>query len=584
LHNKADHLIMQRFSKFFWASLALLLILIVSLATWSIYHARATAYNLLREEGEALGEAIERSALHGFRTEALLNQQFLDTFQDQVGKLDDELTAAANTGERGRDRVLRDAVERHHWDRALVLDQQLQVVGSYPPENEPPGPGPPDLDHGPGRQGPMGRGMGMGMGRPGMGRWGRLRAFLESPEPSLVLQGPGWRHLGGMEPYMVALKRRSGEVLVVRASLERMQQAFNPASVETLFRTLVLGKNIVSVVLADEEGTVRIASDPAWTGKPVSQFETSVHRQGDATLIISRALTSDANEPKGSLLLALSTASAQRNLKQTRRGILLMGLATLVIGIAGLTMIASIQRRALQRVTGLQQTVARSQRLAALGQMAAQVAHEIRNPLNAINLTLQNMHRQLRKADSGGASSWESYFDVAQREVKRLNRIVEDFLQVSRFPQLNRRTVNLNEWLQDILALYENQAKAQGLSLEFAAPGQPSAFPIDPDQLRQAVGNLLLNAIQASPSGKTVHITLRTDRQGATLAVRDEGPGIPAADLERVMEPYYTTRAEGSGLGLAIALRIVEEHGGTLQLHSGSNQGTTATIFLPQQH
>jgi signal transduction histidine kinase len=574
---------MQGFSRFFWASLALLLVLIAGLASWSIYHARATAYNLLREEGEALGEAIERSALHGFRTEALLNQQFLDTFQDQVHKLDDELTAAAKPGERAADRVLRDAVDRHHWDRALLLDQQLQVVSSYPPEEDgPPGPGPPDLEHGPGWHGPMGRGMGMGSGRMGMGRWGRLRAFLESPEPSEVLQGPGWRHMGGMEPYLVALKRPNGQVLVVRAGLERMQQAFNPASVETLFRTLVLGKTIVSVVLADEEGAVRIASDPGWSGKPVSQFEASVHRQGDATLIISRALTSDASEPKGRLLLALSTASAQRNLEQTRRGILLMGLATLVIGIAGLTMIASIQRRALQRVTGLHQTVARSQRLAALGQMAAQVAHEIRNPLNAINLTLQNMHRQLRRAGSG-AAAWESYFDLAQREVKRLNRIVEDFLQVSRFPQLNRRTVNLNEWLKDIVALYENQAKAQGLTLEFAVPERPGASPIDPDQLRQAVGNLLLNAIQASSPGNTVHITLRNDRQGVTIAVRDEGQGISAAELERVMEPYYTTRAEGSGLGLAIALRIVEEHGGTLQLHSGLGPGATASIFLPRQ-
>jgi signal transduction histidine kinase len=380
----------------------------------------------------------------------------------------------------------------------------------------------------------------------------------------------------------VAHKRHNGQLLVVRADLERMKEAFNPASVETLFRTLALGKSIVHIVLADEEGSIRIASDPDWTGKPIAQFETGLQQQGGALLTISRPVATAANEPQGRLLLALSTESAQSNLAQTRRGILLMGLATLIIGIAGLAMISIIERRALQRVSGLQQTVARSQRLAALGQMAAQVAHEIRNPLNAINLTLQNLRRQVLKADSA-AASWEHYFDTTQLEVKRLNRIVEDFLQVSRFPQLQRQTVDLGAWLQELVTFYADQAKAQGLALEFIPPQQCIGFSIDPDQLRQAVGNLLLNAIQASPPGSAIQVRLHKARQGVTIAVHDHGKGIPPDELERVFELYYTTRADGSGLGLPIAVRIIEDHGGSLQLESEAEGGTTATIVLPRQ-
>ena len=577
---------MKRFSRFFWASLLLLLILIVTLAAWAYHHARETAYNLLREEGEALADAIEYSALHGFRTESILREQLLEIFREEVLKLDQELVQAEKTHQ--REPILRRAVERHRWDIAMLLDDNLQLKSAYPAR-----PGllgqegsslAPDMetDHGGrgpmGMRGPMGRAMGMGP----MGRGSRLRAFLESPEKTIVLQGMGWQRMGGMEPFVVAHKRQNGELLVVRASLDRLQETFNPASVETLFRNLSLGKTMVSVALADEDGIVRLDSEESWIGKPLRELESALKQKKDELLTVIRPLRSAEDLPRGQLMLVLSTAAAKSNLVETRRGILLMGLATLLVGIAGLVVISLVQKRALARVESLQQTVARSQRLASLGQMAGQVAHEIKNPLNAITLTLEGLRRQLKKLVDK-PEVYDNYFDLTQQELSRLNRIVEDFLQFSRFPPLNRREVNLNTWLREMATLYQSQAHEKQLTIACEMPEAPLVLQADPDQLRQALGNLLLNAIQSSPPGETIQLRLQKQRHGVSIEVEDRGKGIPEKDLERVLEPYYTTRRDGSGLGLPIAQRIIEDHGGTLQLRSRSGKGTHAVLFLPER-
>ena len=584
---------MKRFSAFLWATL-LLLLLIAALAAWSLNNARATAYNSLRTQGEALTEAIERSALHGFRTEHLLSQQFLENFQDQVQQLDQQLSLAKDP--KAEELLLRDTVQRHRWDRAVILDKDLQPLTAYPsaddfsPPGPPPDPSKMDIPPDPGPHMGRGRGMGMGQGRGmGMGPWGmgpahHIRAFLESPDKTAVLQGPGWRHPWGMEPYLVAHKRDHGQMLLVRASLERMQETFNPASVQTLFRTLALGGTIVTVVLADENATIRFASDDSWVGKPLDDLETKIEASQDESITVARTLQGTANEPRGRLLLALSTESAHRHLAQTRRSVALMGLATFTTGMAGLLAIAWLQHRSLRREQQMQQTVTRSKRLAALGQMAGQVAHEIRNPLNAIGLTLQNLRRQLQSsAETHPATSWQDYLDTTQDELRRLNRIVENFLEVSRFPPINRRDVDLNEWLAEVVTLYTGQAQEADIAIEAPRPQHPLRFSLDPDQMRQAVGNLVLNAIQASPAGSTIRIRLHLDRRGVSIEVQDQGGGILEEDMERVFELYHTTRPDGSGLGLPIALRIIEDHDGALTLQSNPDQGTTARIFLPRR-
>ncbi len=296
---------------------------------------------------------------------------------------------------------------------------------------------------------------------------------------------------------------------------------------------------------------------------------------------MQRTLESADNEPRGRLLLALATDPAHRYLAQTRRSVALMGIVTFAIGLTGIVAIAWMQRRGLHREAQMQLTVIRAKRLAALGQMAGQVAHEIRNPLNAISLSLQNLRRQLQDGiDAGPAAEWEGYLDTTQSELLRLNRIVEDYLSVSRFPPIHRQDVDLSAWLAEIVALYAEPAQEAGIAVQLTVPPQPLRFPLDPDQMRQALGNLMLNAIQASPPDTPIKVTLRPERRGVVMEVEDRGAGIAAEDLERVFELYYTTRPDGSGLGLPIALRIIEDHGGILQIKSRPRPGNHCVGLL----
>jgi signal transduction histidine kinase len=583
---------MRRYSAFIWATL-LLAALIAVLAGWSLNNARATAYNSLRGQGEALAEAIERSALHGFRTEHLLGQQFLETFQNQVQQLDQQLARAKDR--EAQEVLLQESVRRYRWDLVVVMDQNLKPVVGFPRPGDFPPPGNPLLDSpqgdspppasGPHLGRPMGlghgRGMGMGLGM-GIAPGHRIRSFLQSPDQTMVLQGPGWRHPWGMEPYLVAVKRDNGQVLLARASLERMQEAFNPAGVQTLFRTLVLGKTILMVVLADESNVIRFASDDTWVGKPLTDLETQLRRAPRESIQVQRTLEGAENEPRGHLVLALATEPALRQLAQTRRSVALMGMVTFAVGLAGILAIAGMQRRGIRREERMQNAVTRSKRLAALGQMAGQVAHEIRNPLNAISLSLRNVRRELENTTGiNQTAAWEGYLDTTQSELQRLNRIVEDFLRISRFPPIQRQEIDLNSWLGEIVALYAGPAQEADIAIELSLPPQPSRFSLDPDQMRQALGNLILNAIQASPPGSSIRVKLVPDRRGVVLEIADRGAGIAVEDLERVLELYYTTRADGSGLGLPIALRIIEDHGGSLGIQSKPEYGTTARIFLP---
>jgi signal transduction histidine kinase len=583
---------MKRYSAFVWATL-LLAALIAVLAGWSLKNARATAYNSLRSQGEALAEAIERSALHGFRTEHLLGQQFLETFQNQVQQLDQQLGRAKDRDT--QENLLQESVRRYRWDLVVVMDRDLKPVMGFPRPGDVPPPGNPVLEPSQGDAPPPGpgphlgrsmglghgRGMGMGLGM-GIAPGHRIRSFLQGPDQAMVLQGPGWRHPWGMEPYLVAFKRDNGQVLLARASLERMQEAFNPAGVQTLFRTLVLGKTILMVVLADEDNIIRFASDDAWLGKPMTELEGQLRGGPRESIQVRRALETKENEPTGQLLLALATEPALRQLAQTRRSVALMGMATFGVGLAGILAIAWIQQRSLRREERMQHAVTRSKRLAALGQMAGQVAHEIRNPLNAISLSLRSVRRELEAAvDTNQASAGEGYLDTAQSELQRLNRIVEDFLLISRFPPIQRQTIDLNTWLGEIVTFYGGPAHEAGIVIESSMPPQPMQFSLDPDQMRQAIGNLILNAIQASSPGSTIKVTLQPERRGIVIEIVDGGAGIAAEDLERVFELYHTSRPDGSGLGLPIALRIIEDHGGSLQLNSQPGHGTTARIFLP---
>jgi signal transduction histidine kinase len=222
-----------------------------------------------------------------------------------------------------------------------------------------------------------------------------------------------------------------------------------------------------------------------------------------------------------------------------------------------------------------QQQLIQGERLAALGELAAVVAHEVRNPLGVIFNSLGSLRRIVRPRGDA-----RMLFDIVEEEAERLNRIVGDLLDFARPSTPELRPEQLERVVEDAVGVALGQ-QASGIML--ARELDPAVPPVTMDArlVRQAVLNVAVNAVQAMPRGG--RITVRTRREGAAalLEIEDTGAGIPEEVRERIFEPFFTTKASGTGLGLAVVKRIVEGHGGTVSVRSAPGAGTVFALRFP---
>lgn len=222
-------------------------------------------------------------------------------------------------------------------------------------------------------------------------------------------------------------------------------------------------------------------------------------------------------------------------------------------------------------------TVRRSERLAALGQLTAGLAHELRNPMGTVKASAEMLARQV-------ASSSPLAVELAgyiSSEVDRANSLITRFLDFARPLQLRRNLCDLNELAEETARRVEREQVGSGISLHLNLAPELKPISADAELLERAVANLLVNAIQASQPGSTVTLKTRATDRGAEIAVLDRGAGIAAQHLEQIFNPFFTTKKDGVGLGLAIVSRIVDEHGGLLTVESEPGRGTQFRIDLP---
>ena len=218
----------------------------------------------------------------------------------------------------------------------------------------------------------------------------------------------------------------------------------------------------------------------------------------------------------------------------------------------------------------------RAERLYAVGQLAASLAHEIRNPLEGISGAAALLSRNKVSGDN-----FQACLDIIQKESQRLNKLLTGFLEFARPRAPRYQPVDIGSVIDSVrlLVAQSTQGREAHISVELQ-PGLPEV-ECDPEQLKQVLLNILLNALQSSPPDGEIKI--RADLAGATvsLGVRDSGPGIPPAHFDKIFEPFFTTRDNGSGLGLAIAANIIRQHGGNLVAEPNPDRGMTFRIDLP---
>jgi PAS domain S-box-containing protein len=252
-----------------------------------------------------------------------------------------------------------------------------------------------------------------------------------------------------------------------------------------------------------------------------------------------------------------------------------------------------------------------SERVQALTLLAASVAHEIGNPLNALHIHLQLMEREIRRLrrasrlkpkaepiaakrsrareaaidtveENGEAvTRLEQFVAVAKGEINRLDYIITQFLQALRPTPPQFRPVQLNDVVQKTLDLLRPELDNRGLAIKLRLGSQLPVASIDATQIQQVLVNLIKNAMQAMTRGGTLTVQTGEGSEGVWLVVGDTGGGIPQEQINRIFEPFYTTKKKGSGLGLMIVQRIIRAHGGRIELESRVGRGTTFRIWLP---
>ncbi len=257
-----------------------------------------------------------------------------------------------------------------------------------------------------------------------------------------------------------------------------------------------------------------------------------------------------------------------------------------------------------RRVRRLELRARAAERLAELGTLTGGLAHEIKNPLSTIGLNSQLLSEDLdelatrveqdpKAIDKIGRI--QRRFGTLTREVERLRHILEDFLRFAGRVRLEREMTDVNALIDELGDFFTPQADAAQVHLRTELAANPATIMVDPSLLKQALLNLMVNAAQImrearesqQPTGGATELMIHTTRQRVVgedqlvIHVIDTGPGIPADRIDKIFAPYFSTRKGGTGLGLPTTRRIIEEHGGTITVHSESGRGTDFTIMLP---
>lgn len=225
-----------------------------------------------------------------------------------------------------------------------------------------------------------------------------------------------------------------------------------------------------------------------------------------------------------------------------------------------------------------------AERLAVVGTMAAQVAHEVRNPLGSITLNLDLIQKEIEKlADTSRHPPHEGHVLVSEMraEVRRIQHVIEDYLQFARLPKPQRQLLAVRELLEQKLSFMHSVFEQAHVTLRLEFDPQLKTVNADSAQLWQAILNLIRNGLEAMPAGGTLTVSTQRDDGHALLRVRDSGKGMTGEQLRSVFVPFLSTKASGTGLGLTLVQQIANEHGGHVECESEPGKGTVFTVFLP---
>lgn len=395
--------------------------------------------------------------------------------------------------------------------------------------------------------------------------------------------------------FSVAIRRTEGEgIISVSIDSSQMKNLRRRFAIQNLLQTLSFGEGIqylsilddsLSLVAQIKNEDVGDVLDAVFLQSVLKGIgpEPRFRRLSDKQEVfeITRILHLKEN-PYGIMQVGLSTSQIQNVLSLTRRNVVLSVGVLLAVSITGVTLIYMNQNRHLRKLREMEERTQAAERLLSIGKLGAGLAHEIRNPLNAIGMAIQRLHREFLPREEDEAKEYGRFIRVIREEITRLNQIVDQFVLFSKPHKLSLVSASLADILDSISILFAEEAKAQSVVMHKEIDLRLPVALIDKGKITQALINIVTNGLHAMDGGGKLTIKAEMDRKDwVKVTVSDTGQGIPEDRIEKVFDYSYTTREKGLGLGLPLAHKIIEEHGGRISMESQVGKGTTVYILLP---
>jgi signal transduction histidine kinase len=441
-----------------------------------------------------------------------------------------------------------------------------------------------------------GEGTGFGAGGRGFPAAGLLQRLLAGTETEAVgeLHSPRW---GGRARVAAGIRRANGGAILINADAGEIEALQRQTSLDSLLSDMVAATGQLAYISLDR-GDLHLAKGELPSAETAGAQPASISDGGDGPLL-ERELAAGGRpvlEFAGPVALGEGQPANLRvglRLDDLRRSEQRM-MIRLAVSLAAALLLSLLAlgtvwlRQAYSTLSEkhalAEAALRRRDRLSAMGELASTVAHEVRNPLNAIAMSAQRLRREFLDAVPEGQEEDRAelgqLLGVVEGETRRINDVVQHFLEYARPPRLAPREMDLAAGVRDVVDAARAMAAARGVSLAFESSGGGLAVA-DAVQLRQAVENLVRNAIEATPPGGAVTVNVATGAKGYSIDVSDTGRGIAAEDLPKVFDLYFTTKPDGTGVGLAVTQQIVSAHGGTIEVDSVPGRGTRMTIRLP---
>ena len=420
-----------------------------------------------------------------------------------------------------------------------------------------------------------------------------LKELIEKKR-SVVVDLFGKPIVGGGHWFSVAISRKVAPgMIALHLTGEQMKSLFRQFAIQRAISDIGLKEDILFVSVLDSQMTILAHTDSALIGKreedaflknalqasqPLSRLYPS--SKGQEIFEVVKAFSLNGR-PMGIIRIGYSPREIHPVLRQIKKNVALSILFFLILGLSAVTLIWVNQNRHLKKMKEMENQIQLAERLSSLGHLAAGVAHEIRNPLNAIGMGLQRLKREFLPQDETKREEYLAFTDLILKEIRRVNEIVEQFLSLSRPFHLEPKLSSLGGLLNHLIALFQEEASSQGITLQVEIDSKLPPIKMDEERLTQAFINIMKNGIQAMEQGGVLRIETHLFKDRARVVFSDSGTGIAPDQMEKIFNYYYTTKEKGVGLGLPIAHRIIEAHGGQLEVESQVGSGTKVTVTLP---